>query len=59
MGTCQGQLKAATITDLNVLSTDRIFICRNALGIRDFEMVQDLGWNHPTLEMLMIRDTEH
>ena len=37
----------------------RGLICRNALGIRDFEMVQDLGWNHPTLEMLMIRDTEH
>ena len=37
----------------------RGLICRKALGVRDFEMVQDLGWNHPTLEMLMIRDTEH
>lgn len=34
-------------------------IRRKALGIRVFEMVRVLGWNHPTLEMLMIRGTEH
>ena len=32
--------------------------CRKTLGICDFEMVQDLGWNHSSLEMLMIWGTE-
>ena len=31
--------------------------CRKILSICDFEMVQDLPWNYPTLEMLMIWGT--
>ena len=36
----------------------RVLICRETLDICDFQMVQDLGWNYPTLEMLMIWGTE-